>query len=238
MLKKMKSGLLGLYISIVSLMVVSVFFFTDYYGSFHFIRLIIFSLIVSIPVIYGHASIAPYRCQVLGGIFIFALGVHVNTVYFQSNDVRMVVSCIALALFSRAFLFFRGYTLKTPQLIFVGLICVSTVIALFSKMGLERFIIIPYMLILIFMSWQGINLYFIKKTTGFLAIFIASLIALFYHILGGFNFYFFKNVDISLMIQLLHWCMLIVLAHSTTLSRKQYERLHRRNTMRHQERSK
>lgn len=221
-MKSIKKWTYGL---IVLCMAIAVVLLQYSYDSFHIMRMFLMGMLVSIPLVFGSKHFQEYGRTVLLGIVLYFISAHVTTRNGGDSETRMFFSCIIYIVFARAFMSFKGFTFKTRILLILSCIAIVFFMILGTEMKNELYLTIVMAILFISMVWQGINLFVMRSSRGYFFIFLFSVLYIIINILGGFNQYLASSFLMEVSMQVLHWISLLILVHSTTLDRKEFNKL-------------
>lgn len=178
-------------------------------------------LILSVPFVCHHRSMSAYSRYVTGGLG-FMTVFDILILNPENLYTALLILSIANLLLARAFVSFKGYTYNTINLIILLISAVGFCSYIYMLHNSLSPILVLYTLSIIFMSWQGLNLYIQNKTEGTQLIFVSIVAYILSNLIYGVYEYVSPQFTYGLASLILYWFFAVLMVHSTTLSLKEF----------------
>lgn len=194
--------------------------FLDYQGSswFYFLKPITTILVILLPVLrkgennkFRNTLIAALCFCVIGDIlllksdfFVYGLGTFL----------------IGHLLFSKGFIYLEGFQKNIAIALVLLLVGIGIYIWLYKDLGVLKYPVAAYVLVILFMVWQGVSLYLDNKKTSYALIALGALLFMFSDALIAINK--FKNpFELSGMLILsTYWLAITLIANGSSMHSK------------------
>ncbi len=197
--------------------IIAIFFRQDeqvlFYGSFKGLTTL---LIILIPLLYSNLK-SQYTRMILCGLSFSLLGD-----LFLVGDSFFIFGLssflIAHVLFTLAFTSVNGFTAFLKSLLPILLYGTVYFAYLYGSLENMKIPVLVYILAILVMVWQGINLFLIDQTTANLLVLIAVLLFMISDSILAFDKFKSPFESAGIFILLTYWASITLLANSTTIT--------------------
>lgn len=178
-------------------------------------------LLAILVLLYRHKSNKVYGNYILGAFLLYVIS-DILMILYNLVPYPIIFFSLANLVVLRSILLFHGYTFNTFHLILVSLVLACFYFAAKESLGNDHSLIVVYILILLILCWQGLNLFFIQRSNGARAISLFSSFFLINNVVQGTYQYIIPSKYIEFTSHMCYTIALLFLALSTTYSHKDF----------------